>query len=137
MQEIEAQIAKPGFWDIPEDTKGIMQERTRLSDQVDRFRRLAHDLEESGILLDLAVEESDAKTLEEAGKLLKSLDARLRMFSLDLMLDGDDAGRSATVRVRKALEPYTTVHCVSLPSGLDPDDLTDQTLLSITNHFFL
>ncbi len=54
-----------------------------------------------------------------------------------LMLDGDDAGRSTTVRVRKALEPHTTVHCVSMPSGLDPDDLNDQALLSITNHFFL
>ena len=99
MQEIEAQIAKPGFWDIPEETKGIMQERTRLSDQIDRFRRLAHDLEESGILLDLAVEESDAKTLEEAGKLLKSLDTRLRKFSLDLMLDGDDDRNNAIVSI--------------------------------------
>jgi peptide chain release factor 2 len=76
-----------------------MQERTRLSDQVDRFHRLAHDLEESGILLDLAVEESHAKTLEEAGKLLKSLDARLRMFSLDLMLDGDDDRNNAIVSI--------------------------------------
>jgi DNA primase len=45
-----------------------------------------------------------------------------------LMLDGDDAGRSATIRVRKVLKPYTTVQCVSLPSDLDPDDLTDQAL---------
>jgi DNA primase len=63
---------------------------------------------------------------------------RLKQIShVVLMLDGDDAGRSATVRVRKALEPYTKVKCVSLPSGLDPDDLNDQELLSITNHFFL
>jgi len=76
-----------------------MQERTRLSDQVDRFHRLAHDLEEGEILLDLAVEESDAKTLEEAGKLLKSLDTRLHKFSLDLMLDGDDDRNNAIVSI--------------------------------------
>jgi DNA primase len=65
------------------------------------------------------------------------LDILKKQSCLVLMLDGDDAGRSATIRVRKALEPYTTVHCVSLPFDLDPDDLTDQALLSITNHFFL
>lgn len=54
-----------------------------------------------------------------------------------LMLDGDYAGRSATTRIRKALEPYTKVHCISLPSDLDPDDLNDNALLSATDHFFL
>jgi DNA primase len=65
------------------------------------------------------------------------LDILKKRSCIVVMLDGDDAGRSATIRVRKALEPLTTVQCVSLPSGLDPDDLTDQALLSITNHFFL
>jgi len=54
-----------------------------------------------------------------------------------LMLDGDYAGRSATIRIRKTLEPYTKVQCITLPSDLDPDDLTDNALLSATNHFFL
>lgn len=54
-----------------------------------------------------------------------------------MMLDGDFAGRSATIRIRKALEPYTKVQCITLPPDLDPDDLTDTALLSATNHFFL
>ena len=53
------------------------------------------------------------------------------------MLDGDYAGRSATNRVHKTLEPYTNVHCITLPPDRDPDDLTDNALLSATNHFFL
>ncbi len=53
-----------------------------------------------------------------------------------LMLDGDYAGRSATIRIRKNLEPYTKVECVSLLPELDPDDLTDNALLSATDHFF-
>ena len=65
------------------------------------------------------------------------LDILKKRSCIVLMLDGDDAGRSATIRVRKILETYTTVQCVSLPSGLDPDDLTDQALLSFTKHFFL
>lgn len=99
MKEIEAQIAKAGFWDNPETTKGILRERARLSDQVERFRRLALDLEESDILLDLALAESDDKTLEEARKLLKSLDVRFCDFTLDLMLDGDDDRNNAIVAI--------------------------------------
>ncbi len=47
------------------------------------------------------------------------------------MLDGDYAGRSATIRIRNALEPYTNVQCITLPLDLDPDDLTDNDLLSL------
>lgn len=76
-----------------------MRERTRLSDQIERFRQLAHDLEESDILLDLAVEESDDKTLAEVGRQLESIAARLHKFSLDLMLDGEDDGNNAIVSI--------------------------------------
>ncbi|BBO79621.1 hypothetical protein DSCO28_67400 [Desulfosarcina ovata subsp. sediminis] len=52
-----------------------------------------------------------------------------------LMLDGDRAGQEATVRIRSALEPYTKVYTITLPSGLDPDDLSDEALSSVTRHF--
>ncbi len=76
-----------------------MRERTRLADQIERFRQLEHDLEESDILLDLAVEESDDKTLAEVGRQLESIAARLHEFSLDLMLDGEDDGNNAIVSI--------------------------------------
>jgi DNA primase len=54
-----------------------------------------------------------------------------------LMLDGDYAGRAATIRIRNTLEPYTKVHCIRLPLDFDPDDLTDNALLSAIDNFFL
>jgi DNA primase len=51
-----------------------------------------------------------------------------------LMLDGDRAGKEATIRIRNALERYTKVYAITLPSDLDPDDLTDDALSSATNH---
>jgi DNA primase len=53
-----------------------------------------------------------------------------------LMLDGDRAGQEATGRIRSALEPYTKVYTITLPSGLDPDDLSDDALSSVSQHFF-
>jgi DNA primase len=45
-----------------------------------------------------------------------------------LMLDGDNAGRKAAVRIRKILELSTQVRQVNLPTDTDPDDLDDDTL---------
>ena len=54
-----------------------------------------------------------------------------------LMLDGDRAGRQATIRIQKILEPNTKVNIITLPLNHDPDDLTDDQLSSITKHLFL
>lgn len=56
---------------------------------------------------------------------------------VNLMLDGDGAGRRATTRVQHALEPITKVHTITLPLDHDPDDLTDDQLSSITKYLFL
>ena len=52
-----------------------------------------------------------------------------------LMLDGDRAGQEATIGIRNALERYTKVYTITLPSDLDPDDLSDDALSSATKHF--
>lgn len=60
-----------------------------------------------------------------------------KQSSVVLMLDGDKAGRSASIRIQYKLKQYTQVHPICLPTGLDPDDLNDNDLLSATQHFFL
>ena len=57
------------------------------------------DLEENQILLDLAVEESDAEALEEVIQQTGSLDELIDRFTLDLMLDGKDDAKNAIVSI--------------------------------------
>ena len=76
-----------------------MKERTSISNKLDRFKKLWSDLEENQILLDLAVEESDSETLEEAAQQAGSLDEAIDRFSLDLMLDGKDDAKNAIVSI--------------------------------------
>ena len=54
-----------------------------------------------------------------------------RTSALVLMLDGDQAGRSASRQIAATLNRYTPtpVHCIDLPEGIDPDDLHDSDLL--------
>jgi peptide chain release factor 2 len=99
LAEIENIIAKDGFWDNPEDTKPILKERTVVSNKIDSFKKLLNDLEETQILLDLAVEESDEDALEEVTQQADALDEKINQLSLALMLDGRDDARNAIVSI--------------------------------------
>ena len=99
MAEIETIIAKDGFWDNPENTKSILKERTLISNKIDSFKKLWGDLEETEILLDLALEESDEEALAEVTQQATVLDKRITQLSLDLMLDGRDDFRHAIVSI--------------------------------------
>lgn len=99
LAEIETLIAREGFWDNPENTTGILKERTRLTDGIDRFETLADDLEESVIMFDLATEAADKETLEEVSQQLQAIDSRLKQYSLDLMLDKEEDQNNAIISI--------------------------------------
>jgi peptide chain release factor 2 len=99
LQEIEAEIARDGFWDNPDGTTAILKERTLLSQRIDAFHGLEKDLEDAGILLELAVEEVDDATLAEVSDQVADLGRRMHQFSLDMMLDGEDDQNNAIVSI--------------------------------------
>jgi len=70
-----------------------------ISNKIDSFKKLWSDLEETLILLDLAVEESDEEALDEVTQQAKTLDEKINLLSLDLMLDGKDDSRNAIVSI--------------------------------------
>ena len=70
-----------------------------ISNKIDSFKKLCSDLEESQILLDLAVEESDEQALGEVTQQAITLDEKISQLSLDLMLDGKDDSRNAIVSI--------------------------------------
>jgi len=51
-----------------------------------------------------------------------------------IMLDGDPAGKKAAMRIKDILQSYTCVSIAALPSGLDPDDLSDHQLTAKIQH---
>lgn len=55
-----------------------------------------------------------------------------------LMLDGDDAGRSASRKIANALTQHAGIRVgrIELPQGLDPDDLSDTDLTHRLHPFF-
>ncbi len=66
---------------------------------METFKQLATDIEENDLLLDLAIEESDADTLDEATRQTQSLEVRIKKLSFDLMLDDPDDPNNAIISI--------------------------------------
>ncbi len=99
IEEIEALITQKGFWDNPEETTGVLKERTSLSGVLDKFKTLYTDLEECDILLELGIEESDTDTVQEASRQLQRIERRLKKLSIDLTLSGADDPNNSIVSI--------------------------------------
>jgi peptide chain release factor 2 len=70
-----------------------------ISGKVTSFNQLYTDLEESQILLDLAIEESDADTIEEVSQQIQAIEKKIKKLSIDLMLDGEDDQNNAIISI--------------------------------------
>jgi peptide chain release factor 2 len=99
LAELEALVAKEGFWNKPDEAKVAFQERTAIGNRVERFKQLTRELEENQGLLEMAVEENDEGTLTDLGRQAENLYQRAQRFALELMLDGEDDGKNAIVSI--------------------------------------
>jgi len=66
---------------------------------IDRFENLYNDLEESDVLLELAVEESDQDTLEEGSQKIEGIERQMKKLSFELMLDGEEDENNSIVSI--------------------------------------
>lgn len=92
-------MSKNGFWDNPEQQRHILKERAALSESLNRFQGLRDELEDAGVLLDLAVEEDDKTELAEVSRKLKTLEAEISALEMQRMLSGPDDSRDAIVSI--------------------------------------
>ena len=92
-------LSQDGFWDQPEKSTAILKERTQISAKIDVFTSLVDDLEESELLLEMAVEESDQESVEEAAQQVATIEAGIDKLSLEMMLDGESDQNNAIVSI--------------------------------------
>jgi DNA primase len=56
---------------------------------------------------------------------------------LIVMMDADPAGKTAALRICQCMDTHPNLAVVSIPDGLDPDDLTDEQLQAALEPFLL
>ena len=76
-----------------------MKERTAIAAKLDCYNGLQQDIEDSDMLLEMALEESDNDALADIETQLKGIDTRIEKFSLSLMLDGENDANNAIVSI--------------------------------------
>ncbi|HEX7066891.1 MAG TPA: peptide chain release factor 2 [Candidatus Limnocylindria bacterium] len=97
LAETENQISSPDFWNQPEKSQKVMQERKRLEDAVANDRRIASMTDDLDTLFELAREGEDVS--EEISRELQNYSAHLEKLETAMLLSGENDARSAIVTI--------------------------------------
>jgi peptide chain release factor 2 len=89
LEEFDALIEGPDFWNDPARAQRMMRDRQALIDAVGTYRRLAQALEDNVALIELGEAEGDAEVVAEAEAALKALAAEAAEKELEALLDGE------------------------------------------------
>ncbi len=77
----------------------MLKERTAISDRIDNFKALCAELDDSALLLDMAIEEEDAGTIAEVDAQLVDIEKKIDQLSMNLMLSGTDDRGNAIISI--------------------------------------
>src|SRR3569833_1100405 len=99
LDELNARVEDPTLWDRPEDALVVMRERTGLQLRVDLVRALESELADAVGYAEMADEEGDEASLEEARAQLRALKERAARAELEALLSGEADGNDAYLEV--------------------------------------
>ena len=99
LNELEADSAAPDLWEDRERAERILREKGNVERQLDIFGAAAAQLEDVGVLLELAQEEDDAATRAEVWDRLDAIEGELDAAELRLLLGGEHDRGNAIVSI--------------------------------------
>jgi len=99
LHELNARVEDPTLWDRPEEAQAVSLDRSRLAASVDAVSGLERDLADAVGYAELADEEGDEASLEEARGQLKAIRERAARAELEALLSGEADGNEAFLEV--------------------------------------
>ena len=99
LHELNARVEDPTLWDRPDEAQAVSRERSRLAASVDAVTALERDLADAIGYAELADEEGDDASLEEARGQLKAIRERAGRAELEALLSGEADGNDAFLEV--------------------------------------
>jgi peptide chain release factor 2 len=97
LSKLEAEISGPDFWNNPEKSQRIMQQRKRLTEAIDNSTAVASAASDIDTLFELAREgESVNGDLERE---IRAFEQRLEQLETNMLLSGENDGRDAIVTI--------------------------------------
>ena len=99
LRELEYIISREDFWNDSDKATSLLKERTNLLNLLEPLESIFKDIEDADVLLELALEESDKDSENEVAALLSVLEKKIKKFSVQITLDGEDDARDALVSI--------------------------------------
>ncbi|NIA06000.1 MAG: peptide chain release factor 2 [Proteobacteria bacterium] len=99
VERLEKMSLLPNFWNDQDQAKKVQKELGQLQDVIGIWEKNFTDLEEAGMLLDMAIEEQDVETQQEVAASLEDLRQRIDLVELQCMFDGEHDSANAMLTV--------------------------------------
>jgi len=99
LAEIEEEISRPGFWDDAESAQKYMKEKKSIEDNLQTLDKLGQRLEDLEVLVEMAEEDGDEETANEAEDEFKALSDDLESLRLKTLLNGKYDKNNAIISV--------------------------------------
>ena len=99
IRELDKESLRDGFWDEPEKASGILREKSRLTDAVEKWKQQKNGIEDLRIFSEIASEEKDDQTQEEILSELERLNAAVRADELKMMLGSEQDPMNAILSI--------------------------------------
>jgi peptide chain release factor 2 len=99
IRELEKESLRDGFWNDPEKASGILREKSRLTDAVEKWKKQKSSLEDLRTLSEMASEEQDDRIQEEVRSELETLNAAVRDDELRMMLGSEQDPMDAILSI--------------------------------------
>ena len=99
LHELNARVEDPTLWDDPTAAQALSRERSKLAAGVEAVQSLERDLADAVGYAEMADEEGDEASLEEARTQLKGLKDRAARSELEALLSGEADGNDCYVEI--------------------------------------
>jgi peptide chain release factor 2 len=99
LDELNARVEDPTLWDDADKAQALMRERTQLAAKVEAVQSLQRDLADAVGYAEMAHDEGDEASLDEARVQLKELKERAGRAELEALLSGEADGNDAFMEI--------------------------------------
>ncbi|HEX9778898.1 MAG TPA: peptide chain release factor 2 [Geopsychrobacteraceae bacterium] len=97
--ELEAEIARPEFWERGEQAQELLKERTGLQKIVEGWEDAFRQLDDLQVLIELGEETADQDALDEVEALLPGLEQQVARMEFARMLSGEHDANNALLSI--------------------------------------
>jgi peptide chain release factor 2 len=100
LDELNARVEDPTLWDRPAEAQALGRERSQLHDKIEAVRSIERELRDTVEFAQMADDESDEESLNEARRTLAGLKERAARAELEALLSGEADSNDAYLEIK-------------------------------------